>query len=119
MMSSDTLNWHDYGGYTKMTAPSLNVNATKEDKTKRIIAHKVLSENYSTDKSKSKRIIVNEKLSQSCSMNEGESKRSIINETLSQSCSNNEKKSKHSIVREKFIVELFYEREQIKTHNRQ
>ena len=30
MMRSDTLNWHDYGSYTKMTAPSWNVNSTDE-----------------------------------------------------------------------------------------
>ena len=64
MMRSNTLNWNDYGGYTEITAPSLNV--------------------YSTDEDKSKRIIVHERLSQSCSTNEGESKRSIVNKTLSQ-----------------------------------
>ena len=32
MITSDTLNWHNYSGYTKMTAPSLNVNSTDEDK---------------------------------------------------------------------------------------
>ena len=32
MMRSDTLNWHDYGRYTKMTSPSSNVNSTDEDK---------------------------------------------------------------------------------------
>ena len=52
MMRSNTLNWNDYGGYTEMTAPSLNV--------------------YSTDEEKSKRNIVHEGLSQSCSTNEGE-----------------------------------------------
>ena len=68
-MKYDTLNWHDYGGYTEMTAPSLNI--------------------YSTDEEKSKRIIVQEGLSQSCSTNKGESKRSIVNETLSQNYSEN------------------------------
>ena len=67
MMRSDTLNWHDYGGNTKMTALSSNV--------------------YSTDKEKSKRIILHEGLSHRCSTNEGESKRSIVNETLSQNYS--------------------------------
>ena len=31
MMRSDNLNWHDHGGYTEITAPSLNFNATDED----------------------------------------------------------------------------------------
>ena len=31
MMRSDTLNWHNYGGYTKITAPSSNVNSMDED----------------------------------------------------------------------------------------
>ena len=31
MMRSDTLNWQDHGGYTKMTAPYSNVNVTDED----------------------------------------------------------------------------------------
>ena len=31
MMRSDNLNWHYHGGYTEMTAPYLNVNATDED----------------------------------------------------------------------------------------
>ena len=31
MMRSDTLNWHDYGGHTEMTAPSLNIYSTDED----------------------------------------------------------------------------------------
>ena len=64
MMISNTLNWHDYGGYTEMTAPYLNVNAMDEDK--------------------SKCIIVREGLSQSCSTNKRESKCSIVNNTLSQ-----------------------------------
>ena len=63
MMRSNTLNWHNYGGYTEITDPYSNVNVT--------------------DKDKSKRIIVHEGLSQSCSTNEGESKRSIINKKLS------------------------------------
>ena len=62
MMRSDTRNWHNYGGYTEMTAPSLNVNATDEDESKRIIVHKTLSENSSTDVSESERYIVNETL---------------------------------------------------------
>ena len=43
MIRYDILNWHDYGGYTKMTAPSSNVNSTDEDVSKRIIVHKTLS----------------------------------------------------------------------------
>ena len=31
MMISDNLNWHDHGGYTKMNAPSLNINVTDKD----------------------------------------------------------------------------------------
>ena len=53
MMSSDTLNWHDYGGYTKMTYLSLNVNSMDEDESKRIIVHDTLSWIFSTDKSES------------------------------------------------------------------
>ena len=49
MMRANTLNWHDYGGYTEIISPSLNV--------------------YSTDKDESKCIIVNETLSQNCSAN--------------------------------------------------
>ena len=30
MMRSNNLNWYDHGGYTKMTAPYLNVNVTNE-----------------------------------------------------------------------------------------
>ena len=59
MMISDNLNWYDHGGYTEMTDTSLNVNATDEDESKRIIMHKGLSDNCSTDVSKSKRNIVN------------------------------------------------------------
>ena len=64
MTRSDILNWYDYGSYTEMTAPSLNVNATDEDESKRIIVHEGLSENCSTYVSESKRNIVNKKLSQ-------------------------------------------------------
>ena len=48
----------------EMTAPFLNINDTDEYESKRIIVHKTLSENFSTDVSKSKQIIVNEILSQ-------------------------------------------------------
>ena len=34
MRRSDKLNRHDHGSYTKMTAPSLNVNVTDEDESK-------------------------------------------------------------------------------------
>ena len=47
-----------------MTAPSLNVNVTDEEKSKEIIVHETLSENNSKDVSKSKRNIVNETLPQ-------------------------------------------------------
>ena len=39
MMRSDTLNCHDYGGYTEITAPSSDVNSTDEAESKRIIVH--------------------------------------------------------------------------------
>ena len=64
MMISNNINWHDHGSYTKITAPSLNVNATNEDESKHIIMHGGLSENCSTDVSKSERNIVNETLPQ-------------------------------------------------------
>ena len=70
MMISDNLNWYDHGGYTEMTAPSLNVNVTDEGKSKRSIANKKLLQSCSTNKNKSKRSIVNENLSQKCSTNE-------------------------------------------------
>ena len=31
MMRADTINWHNYGGYTEMTDPSSNVYSTNED----------------------------------------------------------------------------------------
>ena len=49
MMRYDNLNWNDHGGYTEMTAPSLNVDVTYEDESKRVIVHESLSENCSTD----------------------------------------------------------------------
>ena len=66
-MRADTINWHGYGGYTEMTAPSSNV--------------------YSIDKDESKRIIAHETLSQNCSANKDESKQSIVNKTLLQNYS--------------------------------
>ena len=53
MMRSDKLNRHDHGGYTEMTALSLNVNVTDEEESKEIIMHGILSENNSTDVSES------------------------------------------------------------------
>ena len=64
MVISDTLNWHDHGGYMEMTAPSSNVNVTNEEESKEIIVHKTLSENSSTEIIKSERNIVNKTLSQ-------------------------------------------------------
>ena len=46
-----------------MNAPSSNVNATDEDKSKEIIVHETLLEKNSTNVSKSERNIVNETLS--------------------------------------------------------
>ena len=43
MMSYNTLNWHNYGSYMEMTAPSSNIYSTDEYKSKRIIVHKGLS----------------------------------------------------------------------------
>ena len=64
MMISNNLNFQDYGGYTKMTARSLNVNAKNKDKSKHIIMHKTSSDNCSMDVSKSKHNIVNKPLLQ-------------------------------------------------------
>ena len=47
-----------------MTAPSSNVNYTDKNESNRIIVHKVLLDNCSTDVSKSKLKIVNKNLSQ-------------------------------------------------------
>ena len=66
-MVSGTLNWHDYGGYTEMTAPSLNDYSRSEDESKRIIVHETLSQTCSVNKDKSKQSIVNENLSQNYS----------------------------------------------------
>ena len=60
-MISDTLNWNNYGGYTKITAPSSNVNSIDEDESKLII---VLLQNCSANKYKSKQSIVNKNLLQ-------------------------------------------------------
>ena len=51
MIRADPLNWHNYGGYTEMTAPSLNVYFTYEDKSKRSIFNQTLPHNFSTDES--------------------------------------------------------------------
>ena len=48
-MRADTLNWHNYRDYKEMTALSLNVNSTDEDKSKGIMVHKTLSQSFSTD----------------------------------------------------------------------
>ena len=64
MMISYNLNWHDHGSYTKITAPSLNINGMDKDESICIIVHKSLSEDFSTDVSESKRNIVNESLLQ-------------------------------------------------------
>ena len=67
MMRSDTFNWHDYGGYTKMTAPSSKVNLTDKDESKRIIVHEILLQSVSANKEESKKSIINETLSQNYS----------------------------------------------------
>ena len=89
MMRADTLNWHDYGGYTKMTALSSKVYSTDEDKSKRIIVHKTLLHNCSVNKDESKQSIVNEALSQNYSADVGEV------------CSTEEDKSEYTITEQK------------------
>ena len=49
MMRAGTLNWHNYGGYTEMTALSSNVYSTDKDESKRIIVNKTLFQNYSAN----------------------------------------------------------------------
>ena len=87
MTRTDNLNWYDHGGYTKMTAPYLNVNVTNKIESKRSIVNENLLQSCSTNKNGSKRSIVNEKLLQNCSTNENKSKHSIVNEPLLQKCS--------------------------------
>ena len=50
MMRSDAINWHDYEDYTEMTTPSLNVNYSDKDESKRNIVHETLSQNCSANK---------------------------------------------------------------------
>ena len=50
MMRSDTLNWHDYCGFTEMTDLSSNICSTDKDKSKCIIVHKTLSYSCSANK---------------------------------------------------------------------
>ena len=57
-------NWHNHGGYTEMTALSLDVNVTDEEESKEIIVQKSLSEKNSTGVSESERNIVNVTLPQ-------------------------------------------------------
>ena len=63
-MRYNNLNWHNHGGYTEITALSLNVNDMDEYESKRIIVHECLLENFSTDVSESESNTVNENLSQ-------------------------------------------------------
>ena len=67
MMGSDTLNWHDYGSYTEMTASSSNIYTTNKDESKSIIVHETLLGDSSTDVSESKRSIFNKNLSRNYS----------------------------------------------------
>ena len=48
MMISDELNQYNHGGYTEITAPSLNGNVTDEDESKQIIVRETLFEVFST-----------------------------------------------------------------------
>ena len=67
MMRTNNLNWHDYGNYTEMTAPSLKVNVRDEDESKLVIVHEGLSDHCSTGVSESKQNIFNKNLSQNYS----------------------------------------------------
>ena len=67
MMRYDTFNWHGYGGYTEMTAPSSNVCSTEKKESKRIIVHKTLLQICSANKGESKQVMVNETLLQNYS----------------------------------------------------
>ena len=67
MMRYYTLSWHDYVGYTEMTAPSSNVYSKDENESKHVILHKTLSGSCSTNEDKSKRSIANKTLSQNYS----------------------------------------------------
>ena len=64
MTRSKNLNWHNHGGYTEMTALSLNINATDKYESKRIIVQEGLLDDCSTGVRKSKCNIVNKTLSQ-------------------------------------------------------
>ena len=72
MMISDTLNWHDYDGFTEITAPSSNVYSADEDESKRIIVHKTLLQNCSAGESELKIIIVHKTLLHNYSADVGE-----------------------------------------------
>ena len=63
MMRSYQLNQYNHGSYTGKTAPSLKVNVTDEDKSKKIIVHKTLSNNKSKGVIESECNIVHETLS--------------------------------------------------------
>ena len=72
MMISDTLNWHDYDGFTEITAPSSNVYSADEDESKRIIVHKNLLQNCSEGESELKIIIEHKTLLHNYSADVGE-----------------------------------------------
>ena len=69
MIRADALNWHGYGGYTEMTAPSSKVCFTDGDESKRIIVQENLLQNYpanvdeicSTEEEKSEYTITEQK----------------------------------------------------------
>ena len=92
-----------------MTAPSLNVCSTYEEKSKRRMVHKTLLQSSSANKNESKSNIVNKMFSQSCSVNKDESKQSIVDENLLQNysadvnklCSTEEYKSECTIMEQK------------------
>ena len=68
MMRADTLNWHDYGGLTEMTALPSNVYSTYEDKSKRIIVQKNFIAELFREQGLIKKNIFNETLSQNYSV---------------------------------------------------
>ena len=63
-MRSDEHNRHVHGRYAEETAPSSNVNVADKDESKKIIVHKTLSKNLSTDVRESECNIVHKTLSQ-------------------------------------------------------
>ena len=51
-MRSSNLKWYDHGGYREMTVPFSNINVTNENKSKRSIVNKPLSQKCSMKEKK-------------------------------------------------------------------